>query len=185
MTYEVEQKYPVADLANVQAQLLALGAVFGDPLDQVDRYFAHPARDFASTDEALRIRRVGGENFVTYKGPKLDSTTKTRREIELPLCGGEEHLARYTDLLVALGFSVVAEVSKRRTPAELHWHGQTIDAAFDNVAGVGTFVELETLSDEAGLDAARAAITSLSAELGLSNTERRSYLELLLASGRG
>ena len=44
-----------------------------------------PCRDFAQTDEALRIRTVGDTSFVTYKGPKLDATTKTRRELELPL----------------------------------------------------------------------------------------------------
>lgn len=180
MQYEVEQKFPVADLAAVNAQLHALGARFSAPLDQIDRYFAHPVRDFAATDEALRIRRVANENCITYKGPKLDSTTKTRREIELPLSGGEEHLARYTELLTALGFSVVAEVHKHRTPAELHWQGRNVEAALDEVAGVGTFVELEILADEANLDASRSALASLAAKLGLSNSERRSYLELLL-----
>lgn len=180
MHFEVEQKFPVANLALIEAQLHILGATFGAPLDQVDRYFAHPARDFATTDEALRVRRVGNENCITYKGPKLDSTTKTRREIELPLAGGEEYLARYTELLTALGFNVVAEVSKHRTPAELHWQGKNIEAALDNVTSVGTYLELEVIADEAELDEARATITSLAAKLGLSNSERRSYLELLL-----
>lgn len=180
MNFEVEQKFPVANLAAAQAQLQSLGAKFAAPLDQVDRYFAHPARDFATTDEALRIRRVGNENCVTYKGPKLDQTTKTRREIEIPLASGEENLARYSELLRALGFTIVAEVAKRRTPAELRWEGRSVEAALDQVAGVGTFVELEIIADQADLDAARAVIASLAAKLGLSSSERRSYLELLL-----
>lgn len=180
MSYEVEQKFPVADLAAVKARLVTLGAKFGPPLSQVDRYFAHPSRSFAKTDEALRIRRIGDENRITYKGPKLDSTTKTRHEIELPLAPGAENLARYTDLLAALGFSVVAEVSKRRTPAELKWQGRTVEAALDDVSGVGTFVELEIVVEEPDLDVARATVMSLAAELSLSRPERRSYLELLL-----
>ena len=85
MKYEVEQKFPLADAAEAERKLVALGGPFSDPVEQVDRYFGHPARDFAKTDEALRIRRIGQENRITYKGPKLDAATKTRRELELPL----------------------------------------------------------------------------------------------------
>ena len=85
MKLEVEQKFAVPDLGQLQTRLLELGAKAGEPQLQVDQYFAHPARDFAQTDEALRIRRIGQSNFVTYKGPKIDATTKTRRELELPL----------------------------------------------------------------------------------------------------
>ena len=70
--------------------MIELGATIEPPVVQVDQYFAHPARDFAQTDEALRLRRVGKQNFITYKGSKIDATTKTRREIELPLAPGEE-----------------------------------------------------------------------------------------------
>jgi len=78
MQFEVEQKFPVADLADVENRLAALGATFVDEVVQVDRYFAHPSRDFAKTDEAIRIRQVGDANFITYNGPKIDTTTKTR-----------------------------------------------------------------------------------------------------------
>ena len=115
MHYEVEQKFPVHDLAAIEAQLVALGARLGAGIEQLDRYFAHPCRDFARTDEALRIRQVGPRCFVTYKGPKIDPTTKTRREIELPLSDAPEGVAQWTALLEALGFQPVAEV--RKSPA--------------------------------------------------------------------
>src|SRR4029079_17138635 len=83
--FEVEQKHRVDDTGALTDRLAALGVAIGPPAVQVDQYFAHPCRDFASTDEALRIRTTGGASFVTYKGPKVDKTTKTRREIELPL----------------------------------------------------------------------------------------------------
>ena len=88
MHIEVEQKFRATHSAELLARLERMGAVFAEPVVQVDLYFAHPARDFAQTDEALRIRRVGERNFVTYKGPKLDAMTKTRRELELPLADG-------------------------------------------------------------------------------------------------
>jgi adenylate cyclase class 2 len=185
MNYEVEQKFPVADLAALEAKLAALGATIAEPRCEVDLYFAHPARDFASTDEALRIRRVGGSASITYKGPKIDATTKTRREIELPLSPQEATAAGWEDLLQALGFTPVAEVRKRRRRAIVPWQGRAITATLDDVDQVGTYVELELAADDQDLEPAKDCIASLAAALGLSGGERRSYLELLLARRRG
>lgn len=54
--FEVEQKFPLADVAAVERRLAELGAQAGGTVEQVDRYFNHPVRDFAQTDEALRLR---------------------------------------------------------------------------------------------------------------------------------
>ena len=102
MSIEVEQKFAVDDHREIQRRLEQLGAHEAGGVEQVDRYFNHPARDFAQTDEALRLRRVGEANFVTYKGPKLDAATKTRREIELPLGDGANHAAEFVELLAAV-----------------------------------------------------------------------------------
>jgi adenylate cyclase, class 2 len=177
---EVECKFRVGDLTVVMRQLEQLGATFEEKHEQVDRYYAHPARDFAQTDEALRIRLSEGRWCVTYKGPKLDRQTKTRREIELPLSGGDTGAAQFAELLVALGFRPVLEVRKHRREAHLRWQENDVTVALDEVAGVGHFVELEIVSQEAELSASRARVLSLAAHLGLSETERRSYLELLL-----
>lgn len=83
--YEVEQKYRLADVAAVEAALARLGATWHGTAEQVDRYFNHPCRDFGVTDEALRLRRTDDALAITWKGPRLDATAKTRREIELPL----------------------------------------------------------------------------------------------------
>lgn len=178
MQLEVEQKHRVEDAAALESRLAARGAKWGPPLEQADEYFAHPARDFAKTDEALRIRTVGDDSVVTYKGPKLDGTTKTRRELELPLAVSH---AEFAELLTALGFRSVRTVRKTRRPFELAHQDQNVHGAWDEIDGVGTFVELELTSDDAGLAAARECIASLAAELELGPSERRSYLELLLA----
>lgn len=179
MKYEVEQKFPVADMAAVEAKLAALGASVSGRQSQIDHYYAHPARDFAATDEALRIRRTDRSNYITYKGPKVDQTTKTRREIELPLAMEEGQVAAWEALLEALGFTPVAEVCKHRRKAAVEWQGRRIQAALDEVVELGTFVELELYADEEDLESAKACIASLAAALGLSQSERRSYLELL------
>jgi len=182
---EVEQKFPVADAKELMAELARRGVAFGAPIAQADRYFNHPARDFAQTDEALRIRCVGESNFVTYKGPKLDATTKTRRELELPIAAGTQGRTEFGELLVALGFQPVAIVSKTRRPAHLPWHGRDVEIVLDDVTGLGTFVELELVVPAEQLAEAKAAILSLAIELKLGASERRSYLEMLLAARSG
>ena len=57
--------------------------------------------------------------------------------------------------------------------------------ALDEVQYLGSFIELEIAADDAGLDPARAALQSLSQRLGLTSSERRSYLELLQHQASG
>lgn len=192
--YEVEQKYRVADPSILEARLVALAARFREPIHQVDRYFAHPCRDFARTDEALRLRRVGDLVAVTWKGPRIDSAVKTRRELELGLAqvpplpggprGGQATLDRWSELLEALGFRPVQEVAKRRRPARVPWRGTEVEVALDSVAGLGEFLELELQASPGELPQAAACIESLARELGCTDCERRSYLELVLGGTR-
>lgn len=181
MTLEVELKFPLADETTLRERIKQLGAHWHEPIQQVDCYFNHPARDFARTDEALRLRQVGSANVITYKGPKLDAATKTRRELELDIAAGHQGLAQFGELLVALGFRRVAEVRKTRTKATFTWQDWPVELALDDVAEVGQFVEIEVQAEEANVSAARAAILSLAEHLSLREPERRSYLELLLA----
>ena len=184
--YEVELKFAVSQRAALERRLVGMGGELAEPQEQVDRYFAHPCRDFAQTDEALRLRRVGDSVAITWKGPRIDATTKTRREIELDLArepaaaGAGLTLASWTELLEALGFRRVLEVAKRRQPVRVVWQGAEVDVALDTVAVLGEFLELEIMAEQGEVPAARARLESLASELGLSAPERRSYLELIL-----
>jgi adenylate cyclase class 2 len=178
--YEVEQKHRVDDERSLLERLAERGVEIGPPVQQLDRYFAHPSRDFSQTDEALRIRTVGDKSFVTYKGPKLDKTTKTRREIELPLDAGDADGTKFGELLHELGFRQVAVVRKKRRSFHLSEGGRRVEGALDTVERVGEYAELELISDQSGLDEAKRIIASLASELELGPIERRSYLEMLL-----
>jgi adenylate cyclase class 2 len=183
MPLEIEQKYRVACLAPIEAALLQQGATITVPVTQVDCYYAHPQRDFAQTDEAFRIRAVGPENSLTYKGPKLDQTTKSRVEHEVRLADGPDALAACGEILRSLGFTPASVVRKQRRTCELARAGFMVEVALDEVRKLGTFVELEIgVADETQADAAKAVLATLAAELNLSDVERRSYLELLQAN---
>ncbi len=183
MQYEVEQKHRVPDMRALLERLADRGVEIGPAVKQADQYFAHPCRDFARTDEALRIRTVDRESFVTFKGPKIDTTTKTRHELELPLAASDVGGVKFAELLHALGFKPVLVVRKRRRSFEIASAGRTVEGVIDEVDGIGTFVELELMSDDAELEGTKRVISSLASELQLGPTERRSYLEMLLEKG--
>ena len=178
--WEVEQKFALTAPAEIRGRFAAMGVEFGPVVEQVDHYFNHPAHDFAVSDEALRVRQVGATNYMTYKGPRIDSFTKTRSEIELPLPEGEHVAGDFAALFFALGFRSAGQVHKRRQNATLHWNGHQVDVALDNVVGLGSYLELEILADDKTLEDAKKALQSLARNLDLDTCERQSYLEMLM-----
>lgn len=140
---------------------------------QEDTYFTHPCRDFAETDEALRIRSAKGKLTLTYKGAKLDAQTKSRREIET------EASPELFGILENLGFKKLMKVRKVRSYYRL---GKTT-ISIDEVSGLGTFFEIEQKAKtirEYGV--AKQEVLSLLKTLGCSPSDSmtKSYLELLL-----
>jgi adenylate cyclase class 2 len=179
--FEVELKFPVDRLRDTQARLRELAAAPRDGVEQCDEYFRHPQRDFASTDEALRIRTVDESCCITYKGPVVDDRTKTRREIEIGLAGGAGAPRDMRELLMALGFTPVRVVRKQRVPWQLTWEGRRFEVALDSVVSLGDFVEIETLAEPSQVSSAVEAILRLAERLELSRPVRLSYLALLEA----
>ena len=180
MSFEVESKYALNDPAEFLARAETESVRWGAPIEQIDRYLRHPARDFSQTGEALRLRRSGDEVFVTYKGPRQSHTVKTRREIELPLTEDRAEFDRYAELFDILGFESVAEVRKIRRKAKLGQGGAAVELCFDQVDGVGDYVEIEAIAEEGGVAAAQSLVAEWAAKLGLGEPESRSYLRLLL-----
>ena len=176
--YEVEVKVR-ADHDEVSGALDELGARRGDRVVQRDTYYDAPHRDFAETDEALRVRRVesasGDEQRVTYKGPLVDDASKTRLEHETAVGDGDTADA----ILRGLGFEPVATVTKRRVEYRLDGYTVTLDS----VEGLGEFVEVEREAAEADIEAVRDGARDLLSTLGVDPAShlRTSYLGLLFA----
>lgn len=196
---EIEAKAWCRDPAATRKRMVAKGAKPLHKEREEDVYYQHPCRDLAATDEALRLRRrfaAGGVDeaakgaaldpdrvTLTYKGPKLDAESKSRRELNLSLPDRDARA-----LLEGLGFRPAARVAKTRETFGL---GEII-LTLDTVQGVGSFVEVEVALDDeqeedpqAAFRARRDEVLALLRELGLHDRERRSYLELLLERGGG
>jgi adenylate cyclase class 2 len=199
--YEVELKVR-ADHGPVRRRLSALDAEPLGTVEQADTYYGHPVRDFAETDEALRIRRetCGGDGqgeagadadghgetgadvdgasgadvrtLVTYKGPLVEDESKTREELETGVEDGETMAA----VLAELGFEAVETVEKTRERYRVDGYTVTLDT----VEELGEFLEVETQAET--VEPAREGAVELLRGLELDPAEqvRTSYLGLLL-----
>lgn len=155
------------------------GAVFEKAVEQVDTYYNAPHRDFAETDEALRLRQQGDRVFLTYKGRKLDPKSKTREEVEVQVCDRQ----KMEGILLSLGFKITLVVSKKR---EIY-HLKGVEVCVDRVERLGDFVELEAIaSDVTKMEKTRDELISLMRGLGVKgDLIRESYLEMLLRKNHG
>ncbi|MBI3408422.1 MAG: class IV adenylate cyclase [Planctomycetes bacterium] len=179
---EIEMKFPVKDFEELMSKLEKWDAEAQAPLEEADHYFNAPDRDFAQTDEALRLRRVGESNIATYKGPKEPGPTKTRTEIEVALASGPGAADAFCRMLTHLGYRAVAVVRKRRICYAFGRDGFAIQACLDEVAELGRYVEIEIVAPTPEKERAQRALLLVVGELGLKDAERRSYLEMVLAA---
>jgi len=173
--YEVELKV-AADHETVRSRLETLGAERTRHVVQTDTYYDAPHRDFAETDEALRVRRERGGDGVTvrltYKGPLVEAASKTRREFETAVTDPDA----IEGILEGVGFSPAFTVEKDRT----FYRYDDYTVTLDDVTDLGEFVEVETEAE--AVEPARDGAVAVLRELGLNPDEqiRTSYLGLLL-----
>lgn len=168
--FEIEIKAYCDDHEETIKRILSLGGNFQSELYEKDIYFKHPARDFAKTDEAFRIRIENNRNLLTYKGPKIGDKTKTRLEYEVEF----NDLKSMTEIIKNLGFETSEEIIKNR----IVYLFNNIEICVDSVEGLGNFIELEKKGED--IDQAERQLFEIAGKLGLTRFERKSYLELKL-----
>lgn len=176
MGIEIEAKLKVESLAEVEDRLKDNRAEFVAEQQQEDVYYDDPARALEGGDRCLRVRhqRVGDrdEVFLTHKGPKLKDAFKRRQETEVQIGDGQA----MDRLLTAVGFQRALVVRKTRRL----WRMGPCLVALDDVADLGTFVEVEGPDDQ--------AIQTVQKALRLDGTQHipRGYASLLAErNGRG
>ena len=174
---EVEVKAKIRSFDEMRKRLDEINAIKVKIEHQEDRYFNSPVRDFAQTDEALRIRETKSEEkhnlFITYKGPKIDAKSKTREEVEM----GIEDADKASKIFENLGFKEVRTVVKDRE----YYKYENYEISLDNVHGLDPYMEIEiSLEDNSDYSKAQESIFELFEKLGITDGfERTSYLELL------
>ncbi|MDO5859272.1 class IV adenylate cyclase [Methanobrevibacter sp.] len=174
---EVEVKAKINSFDEIEEKLAQIGARKTKNEFQEDIYFNSPVVDFAETDEALRIRTTKQNNetniFITYKGPKIDKSSKTRKEIEM----GIANSSQCSDIFEAIGFRKVRTVRKNRQ----YFTYENFEISLDDIEGLDPYMEIEiALEDGEDYSEAQKSIFKLFEKLGITDGfERTSYLELL------
>lgn len=181
MALEVEAKVRLDGPDDLRGRLHRLGAAATPEAVEDDTFFAHPGRDLAAGDEALRLRQGppgsdGRQRFeLTYKGPRGAGAYKARQELTVHLADDP------TPLLAALGFRPSVRLRKTRQRFRL----AALEVTLDHVEGLGWFAEVEALGVGGDERSAEAAVQAALRELGLADRPRveGSYVGLALAAG--
>jgi adenylate cyclase class 2 len=132
---EVEIKFWVADLGELEAKLPAAGFRLGTPRTlETNTLFDLPNHSLGDRGQVLRIRRYGNAWTVTHKSKAVDGRHKTRREIETSVADGEPLAA----IFAALGLVPSFRYEKYRS----QWSDGTGDFVLDETP-IGNLAEIE------------------------------------------
>ncbi|MFX1501584.1 MAG: class IV adenylate cyclase [Promethearchaeota archaeon] len=191
---EVEIKVKISEPEIIKKKIMDNGGFYKLSLIHEDIYFNMPdgLRNFKETDEALRLRKSIEFNkfaisngkefnfFLTYKGKKVDNSTKTREEIEIKI----DNIEKLSKLLRLLGFQEVLIVNKERELYEIKYKTHHIEMLIDYIQILNQyFIEVECLLDSSNnLETTRSILFELLNLFGIKKEEsiRKSYLELIM-----
>lgn len=177
---EVEVKAKVGDVAKVTTRLLKLGCKFSDPIVQHDFVYTRkgvdPTAAKTTGNPVLRIRDEGKKILFTLKQDRENELDCVEKEIEV---NDKSILA---DILDMLGFEKIVEINKTRRKAKY----KDYEICLDDVANLGSFIEVETFSDEPGKKI-QSELFNFLKTLGISEKDRvlRGYDTLIYEKNRG
>jgi len=139
---ETEVKIRVSDVAAAKGRLDSCGLVVSVPR-RFESNTVYDTDDLAlkSADMLLRLRSVGDESIITWKGPTIGGDHKIRRELETSV-GSLETLAK---ILHALGYEPSFRYEKYRT--EYQHAGMPDGTVTLDETPIGDFLELEGPAD--------------------------------------
>ncbi len=176
---EVEVKLPVKDKEALVCMLEKDGFSSGKLLRETDTYFNADFHDFKKCGDAFRIRRTENletgekKDIITYKGPRLSSGIKARKELET----GVSDADIMEEVMISLGYRKVDPVIKTRR----YYHKGNMTACVDSVELLGVFLEIEiVVSEEIGYENAEKQIAKKLKDLGLdiADSIKASYLTM-------
>jgi len=132
---ELEVKFHVSDLTEIEKQLVRLGATLVQPrTHEYNLRFDTPSGDLAQAESMLRLRR-DANSHVTFKGPSSTlGGVLARQEIEFDV----SNFSAAQKLIEALGFRSKFVYEKYRTTYGLDGLKITLDEM-----PYGPFVEIE------------------------------------------
>jgi adenylate cyclase class 2 len=195
MPLEVEVKFHLRDKDAYEDNLKKIGAKYITDINHTDTYYKLPEgqRDFAKTDEALRLRRIEEYDArmaetlepeisadLTYKGPKIDTETKTREELVTKV----EDPDNLELIFKRIGIREILTLQKNRRLYTLDFNTHHIEILIDKIEHLdGYYSECEIIaSDDEAMEDGKKTLFGMMEKLGYSKKDSilKSYLELVI-----
>ncbi len=143
MKSEIEVKAKVDNIDEIVNKLKAIGCAFGDPLIQHDYIYNEKGLDLKNGHDSavLRIREQGERIIFTLKKNRSNELDCIEKELDI---NNKEVME---DILMLLNYEKTVEVHKKR----LKTNYKDYEICVDEVDGLGSFIEIEKMSEEDGL----------------------------------
>jgi adenylate cyclase, class 2 len=142
MKKEIEVKVKVGDFTHLLGKLSGLGCRFSEPVWQEDKIFTNfPDAEFAKFKPGinfLRIRKSGGKTLFTLKQSLVNELEGIEKEVEV------NDAKELEEMLELMGYHEAVQVTKTRRKTRY----KDYEICLDEVEGLGSFVELEKITDE-------------------------------------
>lgn len=152
-----------------------------------DTYYDRPDGSLEKADQELRVRTVHGADetrtVLTFKGAAVDEASGSKPEHETRVEDPQEAHA----IVQGLGYVPAIAFEKRCRNYGFEAHGRQMLATLVRVPEIdGTFLEVETLVDEAEVSAALDDVRAVLVELGIGPEDltRETYTGAVAAQRR-
>jgi adenylate cyclase, class 2 len=176
---EIEVKYQVEDMEALLIALKSRGIELGEPVFQDDQAYAPAKWQFGDSKlgvSFLRLRTVNGRHYFTLKQPADNVQACLEYETEVADRQAMHQAA------IRMGYRPTVRITKTRRIAIL----DGCSLCFDDVEGIGGFLELERMvPDDADARAVQADLADFVRSLGVAATRTaQTYDSLIHASTR-
>jgi adenylate cyclase class 2 len=175
---EVEVKYHVQDTEALLVALKERGIELNAPVSQDDQAYAPEGWSYGDSKlgvSFVRLRTVDGQHTFTLKRPAENALSCDEYETAVTDRDQMHHA------ILAMGFRPTVRIAKLRRTAEL----SDLSLCVDEVAGLGTFLELERMvSDDRPGEAVQAELAAFVASLQVGATRTdETYDSLVVMAG--
>ncbi len=163
---EIEVKAKITSLDQTKEKLVSLGCTFSDPIEQFDTIFV--SNDYGKFDEfqtkknIIRIRHANNKFIFTLKQSQTQQLDALEHETEI--ADPEE----MKEALKLLGYNEIVKVHKIRRIAK--YNSWTI--CLDSVTNLGSFIEVEKLTQEADVNSVLAELNAFLTQFGITESDK-------------
>lgn len=169
MRKEIEVKAKVDNLEELKNKLIALNISLSEPIVQNDETFV--ASDFGQYDQfqpnknVLRIRENNDRHIFTLKQPQSNELDCVEREtvIDDPI--------EFREALLLMGYKPAVQIHKVRLKAKY----KDYEICLDDVKELGSYVEVEKITDEKNAEDVQNELFSFLESLGVSKENRENH----------